>query len=231
MDPYVYPGQELEIFENASRWKAYFESRISPYIQGNVLEVGAGIGSTAKVLNKGTASSWTLLEPDEILFKKLRASLPSLPPNSILQKGGISDANGEFNTILYIDVLEHIEYDKQELENASGKLSKDGYLIVLSPAFQYLFNEFDKAIGHFRRYNKSMIKKIGPQDLSILSLNYLDSLGYFASLMNSIMLKQSYPTKKQVEIWDKKMIPISRFIDPLIGYSFGKSIIAVWKKQ
>lgn len=62
-------------------------------------------------------------------------------------------------------------------------------------------------------------------------MDYLDSVGFFASLMNKLLLRQSYPAKRQVQVWDQLMIPVSRITDRIFFYSFGKSILAVWKKQ
>jgi len=59
----------------------------------------------------------------------------------------------------------------------------------------------------------------------------MDSMGFFASLVNKLLLKQSYPTHKQVQWWDKRLIPVSKITDRIFFYSFGKSILAVWKKN
>lgn len=57
-------------------------------------------------------------------------------------------------------MLEHIEADAAEMNKAAALLNPGGHIIVLSPAFQFLYNPFDKAIGHYRRYNKRMLKKL-----------------------------------------------------------------------
>jgi len=76
-----------------------------------------------------------------------------------------------------------------------------------------------------------MLKKILNFNLEIVELKYLDSLGLFASLMNKFFLKQEYPTIEQIKFWDKKIIPISKIIDKLSFYVFGKTVIGDWKKQ
>jgi hypothetical protein len=230
-EPYTYPGNELSLFENA---KKYISSRLSPYIKGKVLEVGAGIGANTVLLNNDHASEWLLLEPDEDMTFELTAKIQNnlLPPKCEVMNMTISQLSKElrFDTIIYIDVLEHIESDKSELETASSLLNKGGHLIVLSPAFQSLYSPFDKAIGHYRRYSLTELKQLTPPSVKIIQLRYLDSVGYFASLFNKLFLRQSYPTLKQVSFWDKWMIPVSRFTDKIFFHSFGKSIVAVWKK-
>ena len=128
-------------------------------------------------------------------------------------------------------MLEHIEADTEEMSKAADLLNPGGHIIVLSPAFQFLYNPFDKAIGHHRRYNKRMIRKITPATLQIVSNKYYDSVGYFAALMNKLLLRQKYPTIKQVLFWDRWMVPISKITDKLFFHCFGKAIIVVWRKS
>ena len=227
---YQYPGKELTLFQEAIKWKKYFRRKIHRFLQGSILEVGAGLGGTAKILNDGSAKSWTLLEPDERLYKHLLSEQQLFPANTRIVKGSISDLHQNFDAVLYIDVLEHIENDKAELTIASSRIANDGYLVVLSPAFNFLFSEFDKAIGHYRRYTKKDLRKITPVGMRLISVQYLDSFGLLASLANKFFLHRSYPSQKQIWFWDKCLIPISKITDPLFLYLFGKTILAVWEK-
>ena len=231
-DSFKYEGDELLLFQHAKHWKKYFSQQINPYIKGNVLEVGAGIGATSLLLNNGSAKKWLLLEPDEEMSAGLKKKIEAkeLPANCQLQTGTIDNVTSTFDTIIYIDVLEHIEKDAEEMEKAAALLNSDGHIIVLSPAFQFLYNPFDKAIGHTRRYNKKMVRNITPAGLQLISSRYYDSIGYFAALMNKLLLRKKYPTQKQVLLWDNWMVPVSKVTDNIFFHSFGKSIIAVWKK-
>ena len=231
-DSFKYDGDELVLFQHAKHWKKYFSQQIKPYIKGNVLEVGAGIGATTQLLNDGSAGKWLLLEPDEEMSTGLKKKIDAkeLPANCQLQTGTIEDVTSTFDTIIYIDVLEHIEKDAEEMEKAAAILNAGGYIIVLSPAFQFLYNPFDKAIGHHRRYNKKMVRNITPAGLQLISSKYYDSVGYFAALMNKLFLRKKYPTQQQVLFWDNWMVPVSKVTDNIFFHSFGKSIIGVWKK-
>ena len=232
---YKYPGEELELFEAATNWKNYFAGHISSYLTGKVLEVGAGIGGTTLLLNKGEADYWLLLEPDETMQQILQQKInDKLLPSSCKTVQGTLDSldkNEKFDCIIYIDVLEHIENDAVELRKATDHLEEGGHLIILSPAFQFLYSPFDKAIGHYRRYNRKTLSAIQPASLTREKIVYLDSIGFFASLLNKILLRQSYPAKRQLRLWDQWMIPISKITDHVLFYSFGKSILVVWKKQ
>jgi SAM-dependent methyltransferase len=237
MNQFNYVGTELELFAKAKNWKNYIRSILKRYIKGNVLEVGAGIGSNTALLCHCQYENWLCLEPDTNLFQALENSIKSSDiPNCIAYNKTI-DGLGDrqlFDSILYIDVLEHIEDDRREVLKASRHLKPGGNLIILGPAHQWLFTSFDKAIGHYRRYNKPMLKSVllkDPEDIETIKLIYLDSVGLLASLANKLLLQQSHPTLKQIKLWDNLMVPISKKLDPVLGYKMGKSVLLVGRKK
>lgn len=231
MKKYTYIGSELELFNEAKNWKGYYYQLIRRYLGKQVLEVGAGIGSTTKALCQQSHQRWVCLEPDSVLIDALRTS-SELPRVCEIYEGTLAslDSNELFDSILYIDVLEHIEDDQSEIQRAEAHLNSGGYLIVLAPAYQWLFSPFDQAIGHYRRYNASMLQRLTLPGLSIKRLWYLDSVGLMASLSNR-WLKQSMPTKTQIRLWDTWMVPTSKITDPILRHRFGKSILGVWQKN
>lgn len=234
-EEYFYQGNELRLFERAVNWKTYFAAKLFPYIKGDVLECGAGIGSNAAFLNNGTPSTWVMLEPDLNMITCLKSKLANkeLPSNTEIIHGTINDLDPDrkFDVIIYIDVLEHIETDALEIKKTSVHLKDEGTLIVLAPAFPFLYSTFDKAIGHYRRYTARDFKNITPSSLQLLHAIYLDSMGFFASITNRLLLNQSQPSMQQIQFWNKWLIPLSKITDRLFFFSFGKSILAIWKKQ
>ncbi|XLQ11503.1 MAG: class I SAM-dependent methyltransferase [cyanobacterium endosymbiont of Epithemia adnata isolate EadnSB Bon19] len=231
---YHYAGSELEIAREAKNWKTYFCNLIEQYLGNEVLEVGAGMGGTTKVLCKNHHKHWVCLEPDIQLASTIQdfISQGELPNFCLVKNGTLIDLKNsdQFDSLIYIDVLEHIKDDKNEVYLATNYLKIGGYLIILCPAHQWLFTSFDLALGHYRRYDKETLLSIMPDNLDCQKLNYLDSVGILASLGNRFFLKSSNPTSKQIQFWDTLMVPLSTKIDPLIRYSLGKSILGIWKK-
>lgn len=138
--------------------------------------------------------------------------------------------NRQFDAIVYIDVLEHIEADREELARASSLLRKRGTIIALAPAHQWLYTSFDSAIGHFRRYNKSSLSSCSPPGCDVVKLHYLDSAGMLASMGNRFCLRQSMPGMRQIMFWDRFLVPITEWLDPLTLYTIGKSILVIWRR-
>lgn len=234
MTHYSYIGSELELFREARNWKAYYRKLITPYLGQRVLEVGAGIGATTEVLCQGAQADWVCLEPDLDLLATLKAAISTqqLPGCCRAVSGTLATlpAEPQFDSVIYIDVLEHIADDRAEAERAAQSLKPGGHLIVLGPAHQWLYTPFDKAIGHYRRYSRPSLKAAIPAELSCLSLRYLDCVGLLASLANRLLLRQSMPTRQQIGLWDRAMVPLSQKLDPLLGYGVGKSVLGIWRK-
>jgi SAM-dependent methyltransferase len=234
MSDFHYVGSELDLFAAATNWKTYWAHRISPYLAGDVLEVGAGIGSNAQFLSAAATGRWVCLEPDPNLAAQLTQNLEQLHSPCHFESvcgtlQALPDAD-TFDTIVYIDVLEHIEDDAAELDRAAARLRPGGRIIVLSPAHQWLFTPFDAAIGHFRRYNRSSLRLATPAAAPLESIFYLDACGILASAANQLFLRQSMPTSAQIGVWDKWIVPVSRVLDPMLFSSLGKSIVGIWRK-
>src|SRR5258706_8672683 len=228
---FQYMGSELEIFAHASHWKSYVQSKLRPYLVGDILEVGAGIGGTTRALNDGTQKRWVCLEPDSAFAEKI-GCLSQLR-NCEIRVGMLPDikAQEKFDAILYIDVLEHIKEDASELGQAARHLKANGVIIVLAPAFPWLYTPFDAAIGHFRRYTRKSLRAIAPLGLHEEKSIYLDAFGVLASAGNLLFLQAANASEGQMRFWDNYLVPVSRFMDRLLAFSLGRSVLTVWRKM
>lgn len=232
-------GIELSLFADAHAWKRYFGSVLRPYIGGDVLEVGGGIGETTPVLWTERVTSWTAVEPARDLYERLASKYAGFTGSVTGAEhvaplglcGTIQDLPAEprFDTVIYVDVLEHIPDDTAEVRHAMARLRPGGRLVTLSPAHGYLMSEFDAEIGHHRRYNRKMVSALTPPGASLERVAYLDSVGMALSLANRLIGRQSLPTKAQIDLWNRWVVPVSRVADRLSFRRLGKSIAAIWR--
>jgi SAM-dependent methyltransferase len=230
-----YIGGELELFFLARNWKQYVKAEVGKYLVGDVLEVGAGIGGTTAALHDGSTRRWVCLEPDAGHAKQLRILIAHCwdhhETNVIVGSVRSLAERPAFDCVLYIDVLEHIQDDRHQIEAAARLVRTGGHIVVLSPAHRWLFSEFDRNIGHLRRYDKRQLRSLMPCGWIEKKIVYLDSIGVLLSLGNAFALRQPLPSRMQIAIWDRFCVPVSRVVDRIFLGKLGKSVLAVWHKQ
>ena len=221
---------ELEFFDAAKNWRKYQFKNILKYINSSVLEIGPGTGNNVQYY-KNRASQITLLETNKNLANSLKSKFDE-DKKIIVLNTDIYIQKKTFDTIMYMDVLEHIEDDKKEVNKALKHLNSGGNLIFFVPAYQFLYSDFDKSIGHIKRYNKQFFLSFKEnENISIVELKYFDSIGFFFAVLNKLFNKN----KKEsiglgVKIWDKLMF-LSRIMDLIFLNKFGKSLLCVMKKN
>ncbi len=220
-----YQGNELEIFKDATRWKSYWSSFIPPTSNGTGLEVGAGIGGNIPSLLLKNAKL-VLLEPDPFFCESFLNLYAQKLENISVLVGTVSnlDQSKRYDHIYYIDVLEHIYDDAQEIQLALQLLKPSGSIFFLVPSHSFLYSEFDKSVGHYRRYSKRSFKLLLNCESKIVQLKYLDSIGLIAALMSKIIWHAQIITPKKIHIWNKYLVPISVVIDKALRFNLGKSL-------
>ncbi len=224
-----YPEIALERFDKSNFWIFYFVLKIRKFLKDGILEVGAGCGSFTKGYMKNFQSI-TLTDTDEGSYNLLKKNFINEKNINVLNSN-IEDIDSRFNTLLYFNVLEHIEDDKLEIKNALEKLNYGGHLIILVPAHQKIYSNLDKAVGHYRRYNINFFKENKFKNSEIVKLHYLDFFGYALYYLNKIFFKkETYPTAVKIFIWDKISTPLTTIVDFFTGYKFGKNILCIYRK-
>lgn len=207
---------EFTTLNEAKNYRHALVASFAPYLTGNVLEIGAGIGQTTELLQK--ISSITFLqcvEPDARFCQEFRKLLPSQP----LLQGTIRDVKkNNWNAILSINVLEHIQDDAHELQRYR-ELLKDrrGLFCLFVPARPEIYAPLDKDVGHFRRYTKKSIKaKLESAGFEIETMHYYNFVGYFAWWFSFRIMKQRKFNVHAVRLFDAVIFPLVHFIESSI---------------
>ena len=138
----------------------------------------------------------------------------------------------KYDTIIYLDVLEHIRDDEKEILNAYKKLKKKGNLIISVPAFQHLYTDYDRKIGHYRRYDKKSFEIIFKKlQLKKYQMRYFDSIGYTLIFLSKFLaVSNKVDFKKSVKLWNF-LIPISKILDIFLNLFIGKSLMVIITKN
>ncbi len=228
MSKFKYDGFELKYFDNSHNFRNYQCQLIARYLKKKVAEVGPGRGGFVNYY-KNYCKKLFLIEPDKKLYLVLKKKYSN--KKTTIKNFKIHKVRNKFDTIMYFDVLEHIKNDLKEVISAKKKLKKNGYLIFSVPAFQIFYNNFDKSVGHFKRYNKRDFKIIASKtNLKIEKIIYYDSFGLFLIILGKIFNISNQNLEKNIKLWNF-FIPLSKIIDLLTFNKFGKSLLCVFKNE
>ena len=222
-----YDGWELGFFDKSKNFRNYQLSLIKNYLKNNLAEVGPGNGANLNLYYR-YPKKIDLYEPTKNLYLNLKKNFKHKKIKLFNKK---FNSNIKYDTILYLDVIEHIKHDVKEIKNAFKSLKKNGYLIISVPAFQHLYSNFDRDVNHYRRYNKNDFKKILKRiKYKKVNLFYYDSIGYCLSLTSKLLIsnyKKNF--EKKIIFWNS-LIWISKFLDKITFNFFGKSLLVIIKK-
>lgn len=232
-------GQEtLEVISSANKFNIWMYDTIKPYLKGKVLEIGSGIGNISDYLYK---DGFNLMLSDirqnyvSTLRKKyagnknfINAKVLDLADPDFDNK--YANLFNSFDCIFALNVVEHIEKDNEALSNCHKLLKKDGHLIILVPAYSWLYCNFDKKLGHFRRYTSSkLIKLFNQNELNILHKQYFNFMGILGWLVSGKILKKKTIPGDQMRLYNR-LVPIFKVIDRIFFHSVGLSTVVVGKK-
>jgi SAM-dependent methyltransferase len=218
--------ESLETLSQASDYYKWLASRMRPYIRGKVLEIGAGIGTFAE-WGKESATEYHVSDLDPRLAAKLANRFDQVFCWDVFTPFPNDDL---YDTIIILNVVEHLENDQEALHCIHKRLKGGGHLVLMVPAMQFLFGSLDSAFGHYRRYTKSSISRLienaGFSMRKTEYVNVVGMLGWF--LYGKVLKSKSLP--QQLCGRFNLMIPLLKVERP-IAYFFGLSVIAIAQKN
>jgi 2-polyprenyl-3-methyl-5-hydroxy-6-metoxy-1,4-benzoquinol methylase len=230
-------AEELENLSHANRFFGWIADELAPHLGHRVLEVGAGIGTiAAKMAERKPASQITALEPAENLFDELQAAtarLPNVTPLQLTSQDLARTRPQQFDSIVYVNVLEHILDDDAEMRIAFDLLAPGGSLGVFVPAMSRLYGSLDYKSGHHRRYDKAQLRQvISGAGFEIVDLRYLEVAGVLPYwLMYRALNRQSLSTMSS-GVFDGLIVPISKMMQRVVpNPPFGKNLLAIARRR
>ncbi len=229
-----YEGRDLEAMACAENYHRWIASGFRPHLGRRIVEVGAGCGNfTARLLE--ARPEWIVaVEPSPEMCELLRARHGSTPGVRVVE-GYLRDALDRCpvppDTVVYVNVLEHVEDDRGEIAAAFQGLAPGGRLCVLVPALPGLYGPFDQAVGHRRRYRKGELEeKIAAAGFQILESRYFDLLGVAPWWVLYRLLKRRALEPGQVSLYDRLCVPVTRAIERIRPPPVGKNVFLVARR-
>jgi 2-polyprenyl-3-methyl-5-hydroxy-6-metoxy-1,4-benzoquinol methylase len=230
-------AEELENLAQADRFFGWIADELGPHLGQRILEVGAGIGTiAAKMAERKNMSEITAIEPAENLFEQLQATATRFPNVTALQLTSQELAAThpqQFDSIVYVNVLEHILDDAAEMRTAFDLVDPGGTLGVFVPAMSRLYGSLDYKSGHHRRYDKTSLREvITGAGFEIVELRYLEVAGVVPYwLMYRVLNRQSLSPMSS-GIFDRVVVPVSKLVQRLVpNPPIGKNLLAIARRR
>ncbi len=226
-----YFGKDLEAMSFAKNYHKWILAELLPYLGNSVAEVGAGVGSFSTLVLETNISSLAAFEPSQNMYPLLQETLSKdKRAKAINDSFGSANTGKRFDSILYVNVLEHIEDDASEFANARDALNPEGHLLIFVPALPWLYGEIDRQVGHFRRYmKKNLVELTRRSGFSVVKARYFDVAGIIPWYINFVLLKNLI-SGGSVSLYDWLVVPAMRVMEGLVPPPVGKNVLLVARK-
>lgn len=235
----VYPGRELEAMQLAVNYHRWIFQSMRPLLGESLVEVGAGRGSFSELLLEHQPRTLCLVEPSETMYAELCEQLKHARGTCEVEtyNATFREVADEIrsthspDSILYINVLEHIADDEAELALMHGALARGGRIFIFVPALSWLYGSFDREVGHVRRYAKSELEsKVTRAGFKILKSVYFDFAGVLPWFIKYRVLKSEAMEPLTVKLYDTYVVGITKAIESVVRPPLGKNIVLIAEK-
>lgn len=227
----------LKVVGAANKFNQWMFETIAPFAKGDILEIGSGIGNISEFF---IANNYNITLSDidafylEILKTKFRSNsnvkgILSIDLQSAFFEQQYGHLMEKFDCIFYLNVLEHLENDRVAIQNSRFMLKPGGRLIVLVPAYSFLYSRMDKALNHYRRYTKkSMSNLLSNQKMEVINSFYFNALGIGAWYYGKVRRLETVP-KKEMSTFNT-IVPFAKLLDKIVLQRLGLSVISIAQK-
>jgi len=221
----------LERMAAAPRYNRWMFDRLRPWVGRRVLEIGAGIGNMSAFLVDQTRVERVVLtdtEPDYLGRLRERFAGRSHVSVAELRLPAVSPALAaeRLDTVVCLNVLEHIEDDRASLRAMHDLLQPGGRLVLLVPSLRALYGTLDEALGHFRRYVPAELsEKLGAAGFRIRHLEYFNLAGVPGWWVAGRVLRRRLIPTGALR-WYEALVPLFR-LERLLPWRIGQSLIAI----
>lgn len=228
----IYGESTLNSISSADKFNKWMYDQMKPYMKGRILEIGSGIGNISKILvndQKDVVLSDYSSNYIDLLKEKFE--------NTIVLQIDLVDPNfetkhknlfGDFDFIFALNVVEHIEDHELALKNIYKLLKNHGVVFILVPAYQGLFNKFDIALQHHRRYTRKTLQNLFTR-FKLINSYYFNFIGIFGWFIVGKVLGKKIIPESNMKIYNT-LVPIFKIVDKIIFNKVGLSVIQIAKK-
>jgi SAM-dependent methyltransferase len=223
--------ERMRLAPNYFQWQARIVTR---HLGSRVLEIGSGMGNFTRCLLD--RQQVIAIDKDESCILRLVERFGEHPnliarPMDVLDPSFLEWKHYNLDSVVMLNVLEHIADDARALQHAHAVLPKGGNLILLLPAFESLYGPIDANLGHYRRYSKGSIRRlVESQGFRVRRLRYFNSVGWFGWWVNARISRKTEQSEEQIRFFDSRIVPLLSRLEAAIEPPIGQSLFAVLEK-
>jgi len=231
-----YAGKDLEAMSFAVNYHRWILSIFAPYLGARVVEVGAGTGSFSELLLERHLESLLLVEPSTAMYQQLCRRMAESQNvktyNDVFENVAEQIRSVERpDSIIYVNVLEHIADDVHELNVINKTLDAGGRVFIFVPALRWLHGSYDRQINHFRRYTRTELeKKCVASGFKVIASRYFDLFGVLPWWVKYKVLQSNNMEPGAVRFYDQRVVPIARTLESTFNPPLGKNVLLVGEK-
>ncbi|NVO20750.1 MAG: methyltransferase [Bacteroidetes bacterium] len=228
----------LQTIALANHLNEWMYATIKPHCKGKVMEIGSGIGNISEFFLNDNIPI-LLSDIRESYCKALRGKFEGFKPLLGIEMMNLTDSDfdlkfskyfNSFDTVFALNVVEHIYDEQLAIANCYKLLKPGGHLIILVPAYQWLFNSFDSELFHYRRYTRRRLEKVFTSNqFQVKHSQYFNAAGIAGWLVSGKIQHHKIIPKGQIRLFNN-LVFFFRLFDKLIMNTFGLSVITVGVK-
>lgn len=233
-DPLAYEGSDLETLLVLRRYRQWILDELQPHVGGRAVEIGAGIGTYSPDLLQ-RALSLDLVEPSSSQHQRLLERFAGDVRAHVIQcsaeQWAASAEPGSYDSVVMINVLEHIEDDRAVLKGIHRALKPKGRLLIFVPALMVLYSKLDRLFGHYRRYHRAeLLDKTKAAGFEMQRCRYFDLLGTVPWFLVNRLAGATRFSAGAARLYDAIGVPVTRALERVITPPFGKNLVLVATK-
>jgi SAM-dependent methyltransferase len=215
--------------DEARNYRKYEFDMVSPYVGRSLLEIGSGLGHFSEQF-AGRLDYLVVSDNDPYCVGQLRERYADRDDVEVLDLALPADIKikRKVDTVVMMNVLEHIAEDVQALKDLAAVVEPGGQLVIWVPGYMQLYGEFDRKVGHVTRYTPATLRKsveaAGLTPKVLKPINFLGGIAWWAAVRRG---GAGYPNPTLVKIYDRTVVPTTRLLERVIRPPFGQTVFCV----